>query len=100
MKRELAAIGFEISMGFYSKLGSVAGPVIQATGRLTNWGATLHSESASALGLPTVWSLWGNPGMARCQEMSTLPAGYIPQRKVTLASSSGSLCFIMNFHCV
>ena len=62
--------------------------------------ASLHSEPASALGLPTVWSLWGNPGMARCWEMSTLHAGYIPQHKVTSASSSGSLGFIMNFHCV
>jgi hypothetical protein len=57
--------------------------------------ASLHSEPASALGLMTVWSLWGNPGMARCQEMSNLPAGYIPQRKVTSASSSGSLGFIV-----
>ena len=32
------------------------------------------------------------PGDGLCQEMSTLPAGYIPQRKVTLASSSGLLC--------
>ena len=32
--------------------------------------------------------------------MSTLHAGYIPQHKVTSASSSGSLGFIMNFHCV
>ena len=47
------------------------------------------------LGLPTVWSFCGNPGMARCQAMSTLPAGYIPQSKVTLASSSGSLGFIV-----
>ena len=31
----------------------------------------------------------------RCWEMSTLPAGYIPQRKVTLASSSGLLGFIV-----
>ena len=62
--------------------------------------ASLHSEPASALGLPTVWSLWGNPGMARCREMSTLHAGYILQHKVTSASSSGSLGFIMNFHCV
>jgi hypothetical protein len=45
--------------------------------------------------LPTLWSLWGSPGMARCQEMSTLPAGYILQRKVTSASSSGSLGFIV-----
>jgi hypothetical protein len=29
--------------------------------------ASLHSEPASALSLLTVWSLWGNPGMARCQ---------------------------------
>ena len=56
---------------------------------------SLHSEPASALSLPTVWSLWGNPGMARCREMATLPAGYIPQRKVSSASSSGSLDFIV-----
>jgi hypothetical protein len=55
--------------------------------------ALLHSEPASALGLPIVRSLWGNPRMARCWEMSTLPAGYILQCKVTLVSSSG-------FHCV
>ena len=48
-----------------------------------------------AMGFLTRWSLWGNPGMARCQEMSTLPAGYISQRKVTSASSSGSLGFIV-----
>ena len=27
---------------------------------------TLHSEPASALGLTTVWSLWGNLGKASC----------------------------------
>ena len=55
------------------ELGSVAGPVIQANGRLTfeddlrSGGLLcLHSEPASALSLPTVWSLLGNPGMARC----------------------------------
>ena len=36
--------------------------------------ASLHSEPVSTLSLPTVRSLWGNSGMARCQEMSTLPA--------------------------
>ena len=61
--------------------------------------ASLHSEPASALSLPTVWSLWGNPGMARCWEMSTLPAGYILQRKVTSASSSGSLGSIVCVKC-
>ena len=45
------------------------------------------------------WACQQYPGMARCWEMSTLPSGYIPQRKVTLVSSSGSLGFIMNFHC-
>jgi hypothetical protein len=56
---------------------------------------SLHSEPASALSLPTVGSLWGNPGMARCREMATLPAGYIPQRKLPSDSSSGSLGFIV-----
>ena len=41
--------------------------------------------TASALGLPTVWLLWGILGM------STLHAGYILQHKVTSASSSGLL---------
>ena len=58
-----------------------------------------HSEPASILGLLTVWSLWGNPGMARCQEISTLLAGYIPQRKVTSGSSSGSLGIIVCVKC-
>ena len=38
--------------------------------------------------------------MARHREMPTLQAGYILQHKVTSASSSGSLGFIINFHCV
>ena len=28
-------------------------------------------------------SQWGNPGVDRCQEMATLPVGYIPQQWVT-----------------
>ena len=59
--------------------------------------ALLYSEPASALGLPTVFSLWGNPRRARCWHMSTLPEGYILQCKVTSVSSSGSPSFI---HCV
>ena len=57
--------------------------------------ASLYSEPASALGLPTVWSPWRNPRMAKCQEVSTLLAGYIPHHKVTSASNSGSLDFIV-----
>ena len=34
-------------------------------------------------------------GVARCQEMATLPAGYIPRRKLSSASSNGSLGFIV-----
>ena len=37
--------------------------------------------------------------MARYREISTLPAGYIPQHKVTLASSSGSLGSIVRVKC-
>ena len=40
-----------------------------------------------------------NPGMTWCREMSTLPAGYIPQHKVTSVSSSGSLGFIVCVKC-
>ena len=53
------------------KLGSVAGPVIQANGRLSfedDLRSVFHSESASALSLLTVWSLWGNQRMARLQK--------------------------------
>ena len=62
---------------------------------------SLHSKPASALSLLTVWShCWGNPGMTRCREMATLPAGYIPQGKVPSVSSSGSLknelCLLQN----
>ena len=46
-----------------------------------------------------VWSHRGIPGVTRCQEMATLPAGYIPQRKVPEASSSGSLGFIVCVKC-
>ena len=41
----------------------------------------------------------GNPGMTRCREMATLPSGYILQRKVPSASSSGSLGFIVCMKC-
>ena len=37
----------------------------------------------------------GTQGLTRCQEMATLPAGCIPQRKVPSASSSGSLGVIV-----
>ena len=53
---------------------------------------SLHSEPASALSLLTVWSLWGNPGMARCWEMATFPAEYILQRKLQQ--------WVTGFHCV
>ena len=45
--------------------------------------------TAYTLGLSAVWSLWGNLGMVRCGEMSTLPARYILPGNVTSASSSG-----------
>ena len=54
--------------------------------------ASLHSEPASAMGLPILWSPWGNQGIARCQEM---PVEYIPQHKLTLVSSK-----VTGFHCV
>ena len=54
------------------------------------------SMNASVLTeLATVWSHLGNPEVTRCQEMATLPAGYIPQHKVPSASSSGKLDFIV-----
>ena len=40
-------------------------------------------------GLLTVWSLWGNPGMARCRKKSALAFGYIQKPKARLASCSG-----------
>ena len=61
------------------------------------WGQEVFYDSfqwtpASALSLPTVWSLWGSLGMARCWEMSTLPAGYM--------SDIGKQQWITGFHCV
>ena len=61
--------------------------------------ASFQWTPVSALSLPTVWSHRGNPGVTRCREMATLPAGYIPQRKVPSASSSGSLGFIVCVKC-
>ena len=43
---------------------------------------SLHSDPPSALSLLTVWLHWGNPVVAKCWKMATLPAGYILQRKV------------------
>ena len=40
-----------------------------------------------------------NLKMLGCREMATLPAGYIPQRKVTSASSNGSLVFVVCVQC-
>ena len=77
------------------------GPVIQANGRLIfeddlrSRGLlcnSLNSEPASELGLLTVWSLCGNLEMARCWEMSTLHAGYIPQ------SDIGQQQWFIGFH--
>lgn len=76
------------------------GPVIHAKGRLIFEDDLRSGGLHYTVNQRTLWSLWGNQGMARCREMSTLHAGYIPQRKVTSASSSGSLGLIMNFHCV
>ena len=56
--------------------------------------ASLHSEPASALSLLTVWLLWENPGMARCWEMSTLPAEYIPWNDID------KQLWVTGFHCV
>ena len=52
--------------------------------------ASFQWTPASALSLPTVWSHWGNPGVTRCQEMASLPAGYIPHcENFTIERSRG-----------
>ena len=71
------------------KLESVAVPVIQANGRLSfeddlRSGGLLYCEPASALSLLTVWSLWGNPGMARCWRKSGLSCWIHPAAQSTL----------------
>jgi hypothetical protein len=43
-----------------------------------------HSEPASALSLLTVWSLWGNPVMARCWRKSGLSCWIHPAAQSTL----------------
>ena len=79
------------------------GPVIQANGRLTfeddfrsggllcfiSMNAIVHTELADSM------VTLGNSAVTRCREMATLAAGYIPQCKVPLASSSGVLNFIV-----
>ena len=70
---------------------AVAGPVIQANGRLefedgspAALCVTLNLSSAST------WTLWGEPGVARLSKGSAIPArGDIQQLKVLAASSSG-----------
>ena len=58
--------------------------------------ASFQWMPAFALSLSTVWSHRGNPGKTRCREMATLPLKYILQHKEPLASSSGSLDFIVS----
>ena len=43
-----------------------------------------HGEPVSALSLMTVWSLWGNPGMARCLWKSNLSRWIHPAAQSTL----------------
>jgi hypothetical protein len=82
-----------------TKLGSVAGPVIQANGRLSfeddlRSGGLLtvfHSEPVSGLSLLTVWSLWGNPGMARCRRKSKLSCWIHPGTQSTLGKQMWDL---------
>ena len=79
-------------------MGSVAGPVIQANGRLTfeddlRSGGLLNASVGTELADSMV--TLGEPRGDLVCEMATLPAAYILQRKVPSASSSGSL-----FHCV
>ena len=57
------------------------------------WGL-LEVRRSAILADSMVTLAWGNPGVARYWEMATLPAGYVLQRKVPWASSSGSLGFI------
>ena len=87
----------------YSRWGLLGanGHTIQANGRLTfeddlrlggllcfiSINASVRTELADSM------VILGEPGVARCHKMATLPAGYIPQCKVPSASSSGSLDF-------
>ena len=87
----------------YMSLVHLRGPVIQANGRLTfeddlrsggllcfiSIKASVRTELANSMVTP------GKPGVSRCQEMATLPAGYIPPCKLPSASSSWSLDFIV-----
>ena len=77
---------------------SIAGPVIQANGRLSleddlrSGGVcftVFHSEPASALSLLTVWSLRGNPGMARCWRKSNLSYWIHPAAQSILGEQKG-----------
>ena len=59
----------------------------------------MHQPLQEDISRGVIGTFVGEPGVARCQEMATLPAGYIPQHKVSSASSSGSLGFIVCEQC-
>ena len=50
-----------------------------------------HSEPASALSLLTVWSPWGNPGMARCRKKSGLSCWIHPAAQSTIGEQQWDL---------
>ena len=97
----LAKFGPLLSTYLPPELGSFARTCNPSKWEADIWGwhEVMRSAMIHALSLPIVWSHRGNLGVIRCREMATLPAGYIPQRKVPLANSSGSLVFIVCVKC-
>ena len=56
--------------------------------------------TVSALGLLTIWLLWGNLERGIVERCQLCMQDTSLQHKMTSASSSGSLGFIMNFYYV
>ena len=99
--------GLRTYIKVWGELRSVAGPVIQANWRLSfeddlraggllycvsQW-TSIRTELAD-----TVWSLWGNPGMARCRRKSNLNCWIHPAAQSTLGEQQWD--FLVNCaHC-
>ena len=72
--------------------------VLRMTWGLEACFTVFHSEPASALSLLTVWSLWGNPGMARCWRKNNLICWIHPEAQSSKASSSGICWWVSTVH--
>ena len=76
----------------------MGGWVLRMTWGLEACFAVFHSESAFALSLLTVWSLWGTQGWLGVGERVVWAVGYIQQFKAHLKSRSGICWWVSTVH--